>query len=199
MLLTNVVRIPTVQALARIISWLGVLCIGTISTVGAYYWFETQPQYQPDGESALNESILPTAFVFILASIVGVAFTGVWNIGVDTVLFSFLLDESRKKNGDYKEMVCIHDSCDIYAAKVSLGRKLLITAGLPQGEGWSMTSAHWPHLAEYMEGPRQTKSSAEEAKDQKAAAESRPPQLCCCEKNVKTAPQSSYTGAPSSA
>jgi hypothetical protein len=42
----------------------------------------------------------------------------VWDIGVDAVLFSFLLDEGRAAAGDYAAM----------------------------GAGWSMTQAHWPGL-----------------------------------------------------
>ena len=97
-------------------------------------------------------------------------------MAVDTVLFSFLLDEARKEAGDYDAM----------------------------GVGWSMTSSHWPALAEFMEGPgSDSKSEAEVAKDKEhAARETEPPTLCgnCCSNDKsKTAPGIAYTGAPASA
>ena len=75
MLLSNAIRIPTVQALSRIIAVLGVLFIGSVCTAAAYCYFENGPQFQAGGEAQLNEPLLPAAFVFVLSSMVGVAFT----------------------------------------------------------------------------------------------------------------------------
>ena len=54
------------------------------------------------GDYAIESSVLPSMMVFVLSMVVALSFTNVWDIGVSTVLFSFLLDESRAKGGKYQ-------------------------------------------------------------------------------------------------
>jgi hypothetical protein len=57
---------------------------------------------QDPGAYAIQSSVLPSLMVFVLSMVVALSFTNVWDIGVSTVLFSFLLDESRAKAGEYQ-------------------------------------------------------------------------------------------------
>ncbi len=165
LLLSNSFRVGMAQSLSRITGGLAVLFIASCTTFIAAFCFTNLPMFQfgyvdtstdpPEwvsdpGSFAIQSSVLPSMLVFMLSMIVAKSFTTVWDIGVSTVLFSFLLDESRAKAGVYQE----------------------------EDPNYSVTKQYWPELHEYLNAPeRQRKSEAELGRDSKLM-EDRPPGIC---------------------
>ena len=98
-LLDNPVRIVFAQGMARIFSYIAVAFVSVLCTISAYTYFDTLT----DIDGTISNSILPSVLVLLLSLLVAIAFSDIWNNAVDTVLFSFLLDNEKNSDGFYPD------------------------------------------------------------------------------------------------
>eukprot|EP01052_Picozoa_sp_SAG31_P024403 SAG31_NODE_2073_length_6513_cov_9.289055_3_plen_570_part_00 len=112
----NPVRITFAQGMSRIFGYLAIAFVSTVSTLAAYYHFNAISAQAMSTDSTISNSLLPTMLVFVLSLLVAMAFTDVWNNGVDCVLFCYLHDEDKTRKGAYDSGQCVtkRDWAELY-------------------------------------------------------------------------------------
>jgi choline transporter-like protein 2/4/5 len=95
----GLIGITNVIASAVII--MGKCLIITVCTIIGYWVFTTFPDFLTGGALHLQQVVFPTLLVALLSWMIADGFLQVYDMGIDTILISFLFDLKENKEGQY--------------------------------------------------------------------------------------------------
>ena len=117
LLQNNSIRFAAAQGLSSFLLFVAKLGITSFCMLACFLLIEHMPRYGIGGEFEVLSPFLPCFVTFCSALVVAMSFMSIYEIGIDTLLISFCLDEQKFKAGDYDVMVekGIRPSAKMYA------------------------------------------------------------------------------------
>jgi len=119
LLQNNSIRFAAAQGLSSFLLFVAKLGITSFCMLACFLLIEHMPRYGIGGEFEVLSPFLPCFVTFCSALVVAMSFMSIYEIGIDTLLISFCLDEQKFKAGDYDVMVekGIRPSAKMYAER----------------------------------------------------------------------------------
>jgi choline transporter-like protein 2/4/5 len=130
--------IMVVESVSEILFLLSKFMIVVGSGLAAYVWLDRAPEFQEDGATPLESSILPVLLAAILGYAVADIMLGVYNITVDTLLACYCMD--REENNGADKPYYMSDNLASVMDKSAQTRKAALEAQAsigPAGDGSS--------------------------------------------------------------
>ena len=101
LLLSHGGLIGFVNIIASMVILLGKILITVVCVVLGYWVFTTFPTFLAGGASELQGAAVPTVLVGIISWMIATGFLQVYDMGIDTILISYLFDLKENKKGQY--------------------------------------------------------------------------------------------------
>ena len=101
LILSHGALIGFVNVIANFVMIMGKIFITLVCTMLAYWVFTTVPTFMPNGELELQTVVIPSLLAAVLSWMIAGGFLSVYDMGIDTILVSYLFDLKENKAGQY--------------------------------------------------------------------------------------------------
>jgi len=101
LILSHGALIGFVNVIANFVMIMGKIFITLVCTMLAYWVFTTVPTFMSNGALELQTVVIPSLLAAVLSWMISGGFLSVYDMGIDTILVSYLFDLKENKAGQY--------------------------------------------------------------------------------------------------